>query len=80
MDMADKPEEPIEPTEGVSNVVEQTGQFCEELDKLLLRFATEYELPYTAIIGVLQMTMTRLTLDAIALEEMEREKGTEESE
>lgn len=73
--MADEPKEPIEPEppQGVSDVMEQTAQFCEELDKLLLRFATEYELPYVSLVGALQMTVTRLTLDAIALEEMEEE-------
>lgn len=65
------PIDPAEPDE--TTCPDQEEQFCNELDKLLHRFAAEYMLKYTAIIGILHMTITRLTLDAIALEEMGEE-------
>jgi hypothetical protein len=34
---------------------EQTNQFSDELDKLVDRFRSEYELTYAQVVGVLEM-------------------------
>lgn len=52
---------------------EQTQQLADELDKLLNRFADEYDLSFASAVGVLQMKIHNLCQQA--REESEDETG-----
>lgn len=42
----------------------QIQHFCNDLDKLIDRYASEFDLPYAAIVGSLQMKSYLLCQDA----------------
>lgn len=48
---------------------EQTTHFSDELDALVNRFRSEYEMSYAAVVGVLQMKMFLLCQEAKDLHE-----------
>jgi hypothetical protein len=43
---------------------EQTGNFAEDLDRLVDRYAKEYDMSYASVIGALQMKVFTLCTDA----------------
>lgn len=43
---------------------EQIDAFSEDLEKLLDRYANEFDLPYSVIIGTLQMAVVGLSIEA----------------
>lgn len=50
---------------------DQVEIFASELDKLVYRFAEEFELTYAAIVGALQMKSHALCADAMASDDDE---------
>lgn len=44
---------------------EQINHLDHELDALILRFVLEYDLPYASIVGVFQMKVSELILNAL---------------
>lgn len=56
---------------------DQVEMFAGELDKLVYRFAEEFELTYAAIVGALQMKSHALCAEAMAPDDDDEEIGFE---
>lgn len=51
------------------NTQEQINHFGDEIDNLVDRFRSEYDLPYAAVVGVLQMKSHLLMQEAAGRED-----------
>lgn len=49
---------------GAMSDKDQMDHFCDDLDRLVNRYRSEYEMSYAAIVGVLQMKIHRLCDEA----------------
>lgn len=49
---------------GVMSDKEQTDNFANDVDRLVDRYRSEYEIPYAAVVGVLQMKIHLLCDEA----------------
>ena len=56
---------------------EQVQHFCDELDRLVDRCASEFDLPYASIIGALQIKIHNLCVDCNSPDDDDEERPSD---